>query len=130
MLIILPDGAVARVHIIDSGTADSAIQQATQLTMVIMENGHAYLIPDTQMANGKMMSDDISDTCNPYVAADTQSHGAQFGPLIKPTERPRTGDRSIGRSSQTMRVTSPRPRCRACSSHRRFGRQAVLSQTA
>ena len=47
--------------------------QATQPTMVIVENGHAYLVPDRQMANGKMMSDDMSDTSNPNVAADTQS---------------------------------------------------------
>ena len=62
MLIIWPDGTMARVHIIDSSTADSAMQQATQAThptMVIVENGHAYLVPDRQMANGKMMSDDI-----------------------------------------------------------------------
>ena len=77
MLIIWPDGTMARVHIIDSSAADSAIQQATQPTMVIVENGHAYLVPDRQMANGKMMSDDMSDTSNPNVAADTQSQGAQ-----------------------------------------------------
>jgi alcohol dehydrogenase YqhD (iron-dependent ADH family) len=80
MLIIWPDGTMAHVHIIDSSTADSAMQQATQATqptMVIVENGHAYLIPDKQMANGKMMSDDMSDTSNPNVATDTQSQGAQ-----------------------------------------------------
>jgi hypothetical protein len=80
MLIIWPDGTLARVHIIDSGTADSAMQQATQTThptMVIVESGHAYLVPDRQMADGKMMSDDMSDTSNPNVAADTQSQGAQ-----------------------------------------------------
>ena len=78
MLIIWPDGTLARVHIIDSSAADSAMQQATQATqptMVIVENGHAYLVPDRQMANGKMMSDDMSDTSNPNVAADTQSQG-------------------------------------------------------
>jgi alcohol dehydrogenase YqhD (iron-dependent ADH family) len=80
MLIIWPDGTMARVHIIDSSAADSAMQQATQATqptIVIVENGHAYLIPDRQMTNGKMMSDDMSDTSNPNVAADTQSQGAQ-----------------------------------------------------
>jgi alcohol dehydrogenase YqhD (iron-dependent ADH family) len=80
MLIIWPDGTMARVHIIDSSAADSAMQQATQATqptMVIVENGHAYLVPDRQMANGKMMSDDMSDTSNPKVATDTQSQGAQ-----------------------------------------------------
>jgi len=80
MLIIWPDGTVARVHIIDPSTSDSAMQQATQATqptMVIVENGHAYLVPDRQMSNGKMMSDDMSDTSNPNVAADTQSQGAQ-----------------------------------------------------
>lgn len=79
MLIIWPDGTIARVHIIDSSTADSAMQQATQAahpTMVIVENGHAYLVPDRQMADGKMMSDDMSDTSNPNVSADTQSQGA------------------------------------------------------
>ena len=80
MLIIWPDGTMARVHIIDSSTADSAMQQATQTThptMVIVENGHAYLVPDRQMADGKMMSDDMSDISNPNVSADTQSQGAQ-----------------------------------------------------
>jgi alcohol dehydrogenase YqhD (iron-dependent ADH family) len=80
MLIIWPDGTMARVHIIDSSAADSAMQQATQATqptIVIVENGHAYLVPDRQMANGKMMSDDMSDTSNPNVAADTQSQGTQ-----------------------------------------------------
>ncbi len=79
MLIIWPDGTIARVHIINSSTADSAMQQATQAahpTMVIVENGHAYLVPDRQMADGKMMSDDMSDTSNPNVSADTQSQGA------------------------------------------------------
>jgi hypothetical protein len=32
MLIIWPDGTMAHVHIIDSSTADSAMQQATQAT--------------------------------------------------------------------------------------------------
>ena len=80
MLIIWPDGTMARVHIIDSSAADSAMQQATQATqptIVIVENGHAYLIPDRQMTNGKMMSDDMSDTSNPNVATDTQLQGAQ-----------------------------------------------------
>src|SRR5690348_5050198 len=73
MLIIWPDGTLARVHIIDPSTANAAMQQATQAsqpTMVIVEEGHAYLVLDRQMAIGMMMSDDMSDTSNPNVAAD------------------------------------------------------------
>jgi hypothetical protein len=78
MLIIWPDGTVARVHVVDSHAVDSAMQQATQTTqptMVIVEDGHAYLIPDRQMDNGKMMSDHMSDTSNPGVTTDKQSSG-------------------------------------------------------
>jgi hypothetical protein len=43
-----------------------------------LPNGSMLIIrPDGTMANGKMMSDDMSDTSNPNVAADKQSQGAQ-----------------------------------------------------
>jgi hypothetical protein len=79
MLIVWPDGSVARVHIIDSSAVDSAMQQATQTTtptMVIVEGVHAYLVPDRKMDNGKMMSEAMSDTSTPGVTADTPSSGA------------------------------------------------------
>jgi alcohol dehydrogenase YqhD (iron-dependent ADH family) len=79
MLIIWPDGTMARVHIINSSTANAAMQQATQATtptMVIVEDGHAYLVPDRKMDNGKMMSDAMSDTSTPGVTQDTSSPGA------------------------------------------------------
>ena len=79
MLIIWPDGTTARVQIIDSSTANAAMQQATQATaptMVIVEDGHAYLVPDRKMDNGKMMSDTMSDTSQRGTAQDTSSSGA------------------------------------------------------
>jgi alcohol dehydrogenase YqhD (iron-dependent ADH family) len=85
MLIVWPDGSVARVHILDSNAVNSAMQQATQETrptMVIVEQGHAYLVPDRQMANGKMMSDNMSDTSNPDITNDTNS------PPQAPTQTP------------------------------------------
>lgn len=80
MLIIWPDGTMARVHIVDSHAVDSAMQQATQATqptMVIVEDGHAYVVPDRKMDNGKMMSDNMSDTSNPSVTTDTPPSGGR-----------------------------------------------------
>jgi hypothetical protein len=60
MLIVWPDGTMARVHIIDQAVEDSAMQRATETstpTMLIVANGHAYLVPDRQLDNGRMMSD-------------------------------------------------------------------------
>ncbi len=71
MLIIWPDGTMAQVHVLDSNAVDSAMQhasQTTQPTMVIVQNGHAYLVPDQQMSDGKMMSDDMSDTSKPGIS--------------------------------------------------------------
>lgn len=79
MIIVWPDGTLAHVHILDPSAVDSAMQQATQTTqptMVIVEDGHAYLVPDRQMNNGKMMSDNMSDTSKSGIVNDTQSSGA------------------------------------------------------
>jgi hypothetical protein len=78
MLIVWPDGSVARVHVLDS-SADSVMQQAqqtTQPTILIVEHGHAFLVPDRQMNDGKMMSDDMSNAPQSGATNDNQSSGA------------------------------------------------------
>jgi biopolymer transport protein ExbD len=66
MLIIWPDGAMARVQIIDSSTANAAMRKPRKPpTIVIVEDGHAYLVPDRKLDNGKTMSDTMSDTTTP-----------------------------------------------------------------
>jgi hypothetical protein len=83
MVIIWPDGTMAHVHILNSGMVASAMQQATQTTkptILIVENGHAFLVPDRQMADGKMMSDSMSDTSTPGITSDTQPSGAATQP--------------------------------------------------
>ena len=59
VMVVFPDGHTALMPV-DSSTADTAMKTATAITapiMVMVSNGKAYMVSDSKMPDGKMLSD-------------------------------------------------------------------------
>jgi hypothetical protein len=59
VMVVFPDGHTALMPV-DTKTADMTMKSATAITspiMVLVSNGKAYMVADTKMSDGKMLSD-------------------------------------------------------------------------
>jgi hypothetical protein len=97
MLIVWPDGSTATVQIDDAQMMNQAKQDATPVTgatIVLIEGGQAYTVPDKKMSNGKMMSENFSTT-------PRNRRGVQGSPATSGSSSNNTGgDSSNSGSSQ------------------------------